>query len=295
MSKFQVNESYGYFEVIPKPTDSELRDYYQKKYYQDDHATYSKEYDEEELAYFRNKITQKDHVVDGLLNDSHGKSLLDIGCGEGFTMDHYHQKGWSVRGIDFSDFGLKRHHPYLAGNLTAGNIFDTINQLIEEQKKYDLVWLDNVLEHVIDPRQLVLLCHQLTQPKGVLVVEVPNDYSHLQSTLLNSEKVERKYWEAYPDHLSYFSRESLVRLLSSNGWDTQKVLADYPIEWFLANKNTNYVSDRDVGKSVHQARMFIENFLHEDQSSNMEDLVAFYEAMAKIGQGRQLIGFFSRK
>ncbi len=62
--EFKVNETYGYYEVTPKPTENELRDYYKDKYYQDDNATYTKHYELTELDYFKNKIAQKDFVVD---------------------------------------------------------------------------------------------------------------------------------------------------------------------------------------------------------------------------------------
>jgi len=41
--------------------------------------------------------------------------------------------------------------------------------------------------------------------------------------------------------------------------------------------------------------MFIENFLHENLTDRIADLINLYEAMAKVGQGRQLIGFFTKK
>jgi len=50
------------------------------------------------------------------------------------------------------------------------------------------------------------------------------------------------------------------------------------------------VVKKNVGKEAHKARVFIENFLHK--GNDTYQIVNFYEMMAKIGQGRQLIGFF---
>ncbi len=285
---------YGYYEVTPKPTEEELRDYYSEKYYQDEMATYSNQYSEEERIYFWNKIVQKDFVVTQQLEQEGKKRLLDIGCGEGFTLDYYDKKGWDVTGVDFSDFGLRNNHPSLLDCLQHGDLFEQVDRLVKSEQRFDVVWLDNVLEHVLDPIKLLTQSLELTKNGGVLVIEVPNDYSSLQVALVDSGKVARKYWEAYPDHLNYFSFQSLRKICESNGWTTSKIISDFPIEWNLANPNSNYVNNKNVGKAVHNGRMFVENFLHRSNQSNMSELIDFYEAMAKVGQGRQLIGFFTK-
>ncbi|UKN02780.1 class I SAM-dependent methyltransferase [Paracrocinitomix mangrovi] len=291
-SEIKLNTDFGYYEVTPKPSEEELRSYYEEKYYQEENATYRSSYSAEELQYFRNKIAQKDHVIESILKKE-SASLLDVGCGEGFTMDYYFKKGWQVKGIDFSDFGLSSNHPHLADHLIQGNVFDSLNQLEQAGNKYDLIWLDNVLEHVIDPQSLLKSCLNLTNDGGMLVIEVPNDFSKLQKALKESGKIERDYWVALPDHLSYFSKDSLINLCKSVNWNAHKVISDFPIEWFLANEVANYSKNKEVGKYAHQSRIFIENFLN-DNSGDMNDLIDFYDAMGKIGQGRQLIGFFTK-
>lgn len=291
---FVKNSTHGYFEVSPKPTEEELRSYYEEKYYQNESALYNHTYSFEELTYFKNKIQQKAHIVDGLLNKNKNskKKLLDVGCGEGFTMDFYAKLGWDVLGLDFSDFGLLGMNPQLKENLQKGNIELEIEKLILQETKFDLIWLDNVLEHVVDPVKLLKQCNQLVNQDGVLVIEVPNDYSQFQNALFESKKVSVKYWEAYPDHLSYFSKESLISVCSAGGWSSYKMITDFPIEWFLLNDAANYVEDKSVGKFAHQSRLFFENNLHNNSSK--EDLTNFYEALANIGHGRQLIGFFQK-
>ena len=293
--KFKLNKTYGFYEVFPKPTDKELIDYYEGKYYQDENGSYNHYYELNELNYFKNKIAQKDFVVDKILEKNNKSTLLDIGCGEGFTLNYYHKKGLSVLGLDFSDFGLNTNNPHLKPYLLQGDIFKKIQKLVSEKKKFDVLWMGNLLEHVIDPENLIQQCLKLISDKGVLVIEVPNDFSEFQLKMLEEEKIISKYWEAYPDHISYFSYQSLKKLMESNGWKTQKIISDFPVEWYLANPSSNYNKNKNIGKSAHESRMFIENFLHSNQSIKLDDLTNFYESMAKIGQGRQLIGFFTKQ
>lgn len=292
--QFVKNKLHGYLEVEPKPSVEELRQYYEDKYYQNESASYSHAYSDEEKKYFNTKISQKDFTLTQLLKTSKNQSLLDIGCGEGFTLEYFSKKGWNVQGIDFSDFGIKNIHPHLTNFFIKGNIWETIENLFKKNKKYDVVWLDNVLEHVVDPAVLLKKAAELTNDNGILIVEVPNDYSAFQQALFDTKKVNRKYWEAYPDHLAYFSRESLISLCENNNWKTEKVIGDFPIEWFLMNNHSNYCNDKSLGKQAHASRIFLENFL-EEKTTNKHDLIDFYESMSKINQGRQIIGFFRKQ
>ena len=50
-----VKNSYGFFEINPKPTREELTDYYSKKYYQDPKGQYQNTYSDDEKKFFENK------------------------------------------------------------------------------------------------------------------------------------------------------------------------------------------------------------------------------------------------
>ncbi len=87
--QFVKNKLHGYWEVEPKPSVEELRQYYEDKYYQNESAAYSHSYSEEEIEYFNTKIGQKDFTLSHILNSTQNQSLLDIGCGEGFTLEYF--------------------------------------------------------------------------------------------------------------------------------------------------------------------------------------------------------------
>ena len=92
--------------------------------------------------------------------------ILDIGCGEGWTLNYFNEKKWDITGIDFSDSGCKNHNPHLLENLIIGDIYENISKLINS-KKYDVVWLDNVLEHVFNPKDLLEKCRKLINKNGI--------------------------------------------------------------------------------------------------------------------------------
>ena len=68
-------------------------------------------------------------------------------------------------------------------------------------------------------------------------------------------------------------------------------MGDYPIEFFLFNKKTNYVRDRAVGRFCHESRVLTENFLYR---TNFEKTIKLYEVMGEIGLGRGMTFYVTK-
>ena len=96
--------AFGYYELIDKPSEAMLAHYYATKYYQQSIRTHRPTYSPEERQYRANKIEQKLRSLTGLRETPLPRkaSFLDIGAGEAFAMDFFHQKGWNVVGLDYS-------------------------------------------------------------------------------------------------------------------------------------------------------------------------------------------------
>ena len=145
----------GYLEVVNKPTSEELNSYYSNKYYQEAMGSYEKSYSNEELKYIKLKIKQHSYLIEQLTKKTKGK-LLDVGCGEGFTLKYYVEKQWQVKGIDFSRAGLEQQNPDMLDYVDIGNFYEILSQYQGNNNQYDIIWLNNVLEHVLDPVNLLI-------------------------------------------------------------------------------------------------------------------------------------------
>lgn len=280
----------GFWEVINKPSSEALKEYYAKKYYQQSLGSYEASYTEDELTYFETKLAQKFYVINQLFAEdvSHVKTLLDVGCGEGYALSFFKKHGWNVKGIDFSAAGVTSKNPDCMENLVTGDVFELLHQEILSGHTYQLVWLQNVLEHVVDPLDLLASLKKVLRPDGIAVVTVPNDFSVTQLTALQKTHIQQPFWVALPDHLNYYDYDSLKTTVTSTGWDPLEIIADFPVDWFLFNPASNYVTNPAVGKSAHIARVQIENYI---QLQPAEDVIAFWSAMAKVGVGRDLTIF----
>jgi len=279
----------GFLQADPMPTLAELRDYY-ASYYQQERSNYRKSYSESEHAFFDAKLAQRAALAHKIRGDTAPGRFLDVGCGEGFALAWFKREGWRVEGIDHSLAGIEAMNPGLADAVTAGDLFDLLDTRIGAGEKYDLVWLTNVLEHVTDPVGLLERLRRLVAPGGVLAVTVPNDGSAYQEKLLADGHIPERFWIALPDHLAYFTAESLRSTAEATGWNCREITADFPIDLFLMHDGSNYVRDRSQGASAHRTRVEMELLLAERPA---EDVNTFYAAMARLGLGRNITAFLT--
>lgn len=284
-----IKNKFGYYELKEKPSAQELKKYYSEKYYQENNATYEQEYTAEEIKYFRNKTEQKYFLVKDRFCGTANPEMLDIGCGEGFTLKYFSDMNWNVTGLDYSSFGCKRHNPEVLGKITTGDIFAKLEEIIKSGRKFDLIWLDNVLEHLLEPEKLLSVCFDIAKDNSAVIIEVPNDFSRIQNLALQKGFIDNEFWVVSPDHISYFNAEGLESLCKSAGWNKLKIISDYPIEVNLLNGDCNYIKDSKKGKNTHFQRVEYENLLHE---ISVEKTNKLYEALAELGMGRSLTGVF---
>lgn len=282
----------GFLQVTEPPTNEELKDYYERTYYQTEQASYRKQYSDEEIKYRRLKIAQKAAIVNRLRLSRPPGTMLDVGCGEGFAMAWFREQGWTVQGIDYSSAGLKTFHPDLLPNTQIGDIFALLDEQSALETRYDLIWLSNVLEHVIDPVGLLTSLRRLLASGGVAVVTVPNDGNHYQEDLLKNGDIPHRFWIALPDHLAYFTYESLKRVAQATGYSCEEIIGDFPIDFLLLHEGSNYVRDRTKGPAAHQARLRMELLLGR---RDHEQVNRYYAAMAEVGLGRDLTAFMVPK
>lgn len=282
--------NHGYYEITPRPTEIFLSKYYENSYYQNPHGTYASNYSAEELLRINLRNEMLIHAV-GQPNNV-GR-VLDIGCGEGFLLSKLMELNYDALGLDFNDYGIGIHNSSVLPSFIKGDIYKIIDELYEKNSEFETIYLNNVLEHVLNPENLLISIKRVLSNNGKLIITVPNDFSDLQLLLKNKNKFSKEYWISFPDHLNYFNHKSLESLLTFLNFSLIKSIADFPIEWFITNERTNYASHPEVGKFAHEARVFLENYINS--LPNRDSVVSFWESMANIGLGRNVISIFIHK
>lgn len=276
-----VEKPEGYFEISPRPSSEDLAAYYRDKYFgsRDGRTPYAHGYTPEELEHKRLQPAETERVW--------GKApgrMLEVGVGEGFSLDYFVSRGWDARGLDFTDDGVREFFPHLSERLALGDAFTLLDQVIASEETFDLVICNNVLEHVIDPMGLLDRLRAIVAPGGLARIAVPNDGSWLQKQIVARDLAEPSFWLAPPDHLNYFNTDTLPRALTAHGWEVVEHLGEFPIDLFLLNPDTGYMRDRSKGRHCHFARVAFEMGLWRDRS--LDAVIDFRRGCAQAGIGR---------
>jgi 2-polyprenyl-3-methyl-5-hydroxy-6-metoxy-1,4-benzoquinol methylase len=145
--------------------------------------------------------------------------VLDVGCGEGFFAAEASRNGNRVVGIDALE--QPRHAEafadYVQADLDRG-MDDALPAL--RGKRFDVVLLQDVLEHLRDPAAVLDACRNLVKPNGRIVVSVPNVANvTVRLSLLcgRFEYTPRGILDR--THVRFYTRNSARRLLAERGYD----------------------------------------------------------------------------
>lgn len=283
----------GYVQAIPRPNQEELDTFYREIYYGEGvTATYHVSYSEDEI---KQKRLRADCVVELLAqNCGNAKSVdfLEVGCGEGFVLSSAAAKGWTVAGVDYQLAPVLAFNPEMAPLVAATDPNVYLNELIEKGIKKDVLVLQNVLEHVLDPEELLRKLQRLLTDDGCLLVQVPNDFSDFQTLADQQGRINRDYWFLPPQHLNYFNDRNLPEVAQACGFELVDGISDFPIEMYLWGNTENYVTDKTKGKFAHQARVSLDLFFSRN---GLDKYLQFYRAAFQIGVGRNICAVLKKR
>ena len=135
-------------------------------------------------------------------------ALLDVGCALGFFVRAARDRGWDARGIELSAYAARQA---AASGLPVAQ-GDFLSAEIGPRSLAAVTMLD-MLEHVADPRAYVRRARAVLAPGGVLAVETA-DLDSLFARAFGA----RYHFFTPPNHLTYFTRATLARLLREEGF-----------------------------------------------------------------------------
>jgi 2-polyprenyl-3-methyl-5-hydroxy-6-metoxy-1,4-benzoquinol methylase len=279
----------GYVEVTPMPTEEELAKFYSETYYSDGvTATYQSSYTEQELSQKLLRAACTVELISKNLDSSVVDSeirALEIGSGEGFIIQSFVDKGWRATGVDFQSAPVEAMNPQVMKDFVEANPTEYLRNLINKGDKFDVIVLQNVLEHVRDPKNLMELLLTAITKNGCILVQVPNDFSDLQMLAKKQSRIDNEYWFCPPQHLTYFNEQSLNNFISSVGGKVVDGISDFPIEMYLWGNESNYAVDKTIGKHAHSARVNLDLFISQ---KGMDKYLDFYRSCYNVGIGRNL-------
>lgn len=157
-----------------------------------------------------------------------GSRLLDLGAAYGFAVDEARRAGWRATGLERSRVAALRAAP-VAG--PAGVAVGDAQRTPFGDACFAAVTMWDVLEHLSDPHAAIAEVARLLHPGGRLALST-GDAGSLAARLSGA------HWHLYnlPEHLFFFSREGLRRLLAAHGLGIERMRAEgarYPLGYLV--------------------------------------------------------------
>lgn len=152
---------------------------------------------------------------------NHAK-VLDLGCGAGALGQLLlKQKHCTVDGVTLSEEEATLARPHYRDLLVADLEHLNLAEAFAGQQ-YDYIVCADVLEHLKQPEHILASCQSLLSPQGQLLISIPNaSYSGLLLELMHGEFRYRTEGLLDRTHLRFFTRQSLIRFLTEQGWAIQ--------------------------------------------------------------------------
>lgn len=143
--------------------------------------------------------------------------LLDVGCFVGLFLDLARTDGWSVLGIEPSQWAADYAKKRLNLNVLQGAFEDF--ELDDES--FDTVTMWDVIEHLNDPKSILSTLHKKLKDQGILFLNTFNYDSIFRKTL------GRKYWFIERMHIYYFSPTTIKKMFEACNYEVLKIIPHF--------------------------------------------------------------------
>ncbi len=199
----------------PRPSDKEIGKYYQSE----DYISHTNKGNSPVNMVYKLArmfaVKSKCGLINTISKDKKG-TLLDFGCGTGFFLNTMKKNGWKVVGVEPNPEARK-----IALEDTKESIASGINSEEIKNKKFNIITLWHVLEHIHDLNDTITSLKSLLKEKGKIIIAVPNINS------LDNE-LYKEQWAAYdvPRHLYHFNPDTMKTLMLKHGMKVKNI---YPM------------------------------------------------------------------
>jgi len=165
---------------------------------------------------------QMDDLI-GLIDKDKNQHILDLGCGNGYLVNHLVKLGYNAYGTDASEKGIaiaRKTNPdrFFVQDLSSDALPPELQAI-----DFDTIITTEVIEHLYNPQAFTDFCKQQLKPGGELIVTTPY-HGYLKNLTLS---IFNK-WDSHMDplwlggHIKLWSRKTLTKVLTNSGFTVTK-------------------------------------------------------------------------
>jgi 2-polyprenyl-3-methyl-5-hydroxy-6-metoxy-1,4-benzoquinol methylase len=146
------------------------------------------------------------------------KKILDVGCGNGAFASLVKQKNvaevWGIELMEDEAIIAKT----VLDNVLIGSCEIHLNELPE--KYFDVIYFNDVLEHLADPYSVLEILKSKLAPNGVVISSIPNVrfYRSFAKVVFAKDWKYEEYGIMDKTHLRFFTGKSIKRMYEDLGY-----------------------------------------------------------------------------
>jgi SAM-dependent methyltransferase len=227
-----------YAVTVPRMTEQQLRRYYPSEYYEQfyEHSAHARSGALHRLRerYRSWSAERRYQRAPFLLDGARLGRMLDVGCGSGELLEHFHGRGWETYGIDPSSSATEA-----CRRRGAHTHQGTLNDQPWAAGFFDVIVFQHSLEHIVDPIDALRSARRLLAEGGLLIIAVPN-WECWQRRLLFRD---RWFHLDLPRHQQHFTVNALKMLaakldlrIRSTGTSSTAISCAYSLHYLLAGR-----------------------------------------------------------
>ena len=270
----------GFKHIVPLSNREIQEEFYSKEFYQKEIDQYINSH-LKDADWWSIEHNEKIDFFETNLSLKSEKRILDIGSGPGFFLKVASERGWESIGIEPGIPAFEFSSKNLG--LNVKNEFfnrDTFNT----NGKFNVVHLNNVLEHIIDPLEMLEMAREILLPNGIICMTSPNDFNPLQILALETLKKD-PWWIVPKHHINYFDLFSFKSLLEKSEFRVLYQTTSFPLEFFIF-MGDDYIGNPEIGSIIHSKRINFEKMFREGEKNCLKRNI--YDKMSEIGLGREM-------
>ena len=259
---------------------------------------YKTEHDELDTGNMQNNVIKKrnDDCFKVLIKHcNHSSKILDLGCGEGHFLEYLYEKEYkNLSGFDLADsFRDKSGSRY---EINLGNA----ENLPYNNNSFDVLVLDQFLEHVINPKKVLKEAFRVTKFAGKVLVGIPNASNY------NKYQIFPLFMIILREHIQHFDINHINLLACDIGFDLDEVVETvFPMQntnvpmanLYIVLKKTKVSKKKLINKFDLKRKMIDYLNTNNDKLNFMKDQILHHINMGKIiffwGIGREFFLLYS--
>ena len=158
------------------------------------------------------------------------KNILDIGCSTGTVGRQIKEiTNVHITGIEMSEDMGKEESKYL-DKVIIGNVEDRILDKFKDSE-FDCIILADVVEHLINPWELIKQSQRILKNNGVIIASIPNvrHFSTIFCLIIKGYWPYRERGIHDKTHLRFFTKKNIRELFENENLKKEKIIPKYRI------------------------------------------------------------------